>query len=716
MPSSEFVLVVPLDASKIPDRSDASCVKVLLQGADGPIASQVVKLAADGKAEATFKLAEEPRGVEVIIGPETVADEELAGMQTLAAGVPSRAFATANRHVLHPVLIPVYHWYHWLRWCRKFTIRGVVTCADGSPVPGAKVCAQDIDTWWWWTSRQEVGCATTDVNGAFEINFTWCCGYWPWWWFARRLWRIDPHVSERIHTVLAKDPQIGPIPTPDPTPDFAVFDQLLARGPAAAPMEGPIADPSDLAILRPQLLEKLPVRPELDALKIWPWHPWQPWADCTPDIIFHVTQDYGQGEKVIVDEGYFDTRWNIPTTLDVSLVANDEAVCISRPPQCPEPGCITFSKVCEGLVTSIGGNLGAPGPEGYYSGDRPYAGVVSVKGTCADWIDYYEVEIAPVDPVTGTGPHQPLPADAIAGYTLYHFDFSAPVPTFTPVSFPVQSIGGRNVIETLGHWEFVNGPRFWVSDRTMLFHWLTTKPSPTSTGPTANFSDGTYSLQLHAYKLSAPNTLTDLGVPHQCNQTPHVDNELTLTIDNRLVGPASGHVSVAGHDCAGGVHVCTTEPDTDFVSVRLDGAPLDACAHVARNLADPDAELEIRFLAHDPNGHLSHYHLEAYWGENQVRNLLGQPSSRLERVTADQVGPSYGAALSGSATHGLGNIPAATAPVWHGGEIILRVKVLEAFPEPCCYLLDLWAYKRTIDGCNYDYPHRNRSTFTLTVT
>jgi len=46
----------------------------------------------------------------------------------------------------------------------------------------------------------------------------------------------------------------------------------------------------------------------------------------------------------------------------------------------------------------------------------------------------------------------------------------------------------------------------------------------------------------------------------------------------------------------------------------------------------------------------------------------------------------------------------------------LRIpNIREAFPVPCCYLLDLRAYKRTIDGCNDNWPHRNRSTMTFTV-
>ena len=59
----------------------------------------------------------------------------------------------------------------------------------------------------------------------------------------------------------------------------------------------------------------------------------------------------------------------------------------------------------------------------------------------------------------------------------------------------------------------------------------------------------------------------------------------------------------------------------------------------------------------------------------------------------------------------------ATAPKWEGGQLRLTItNGVAAFPEPCCYLLDLRAYKRTIVSCDDDYEHRNRSTMTLSVT
>jgi hypothetical protein len=97
--------------------------------------------------------------------------------------------------------------------------------------------------------------------------------------------------------------------------------------------------------------------------------------------------------------------------------------------------------------------------------------------------------------------------------------------------------------------------------------------------------------------------------------------------------------------------------------------------------------------------------MQAVWGENNALNLLN--AGTLSLVSGSQIGPRYGAALN----------QGATAPDWEGGTLRLTItNGVGAFPEPCCYLLDLRAYKRTIVNCNDSYPHRNRSTMTLSVT
>jgi hypothetical protein len=76
-------------------------------------------------------------------------------------------------------------------------------------------------------------------------------------------------------------------------------------------------------VMRPAFAEK-----ELERLRLWPWYPWQPWFDCSPDIIFKVTQACGGPAKLIVNESIFQTRWDIPAALSVTLVANQDACCV----------------------------------------------------------------------------------------------------------------------------------------------------------------------------------------------------------------------------------------------------------------------------------------------------------------------------------------------------------------------------------------------------
>ena len=76
--------------------------------------------------------------------------------------------------------------------------------------------------------------------------------------------------------------------------------------------------------------------------------------------------------------------------------------------------------------------------------------------------------------------------------------------------------------------------------------------------------------------------------------------------------------------------------------------------------------------------------------------------------SAAQVGPTYGAALTLPQT--------AVSPVWLGGSLRLHIPdIRTAFPETCCYQLELRAYKRTIVNCYDGAGHDNLSEYSLTV-
>ncbi len=733
---SAFKLAVPLDASGIEGFKPDHPVKVLVVDRRGAISSRLVKLDEKGRGLATFTFSDNPGTSRVVVGPDTASDQELLVMQTISLDIPARQWQTSKKEVTLPVRIPPYYWYWWPIWCRTFTIRGRVLCPNGSPVPGATVCAYDVDLWWWWCSKQQVGCATTDATGAFQIQFRWCCGWWPWWWWARRVWQLEPSLADHILPVLQKELQLSRLPVPTPQPDPTIFQKVLAVDGVLPPPLAPMAmsatspggkegertaiatfDPAVLESLQVRLQEKLPVIPALERLHLWPWWPWHPWWDCTPDIIFRVTQNCHDQGTVIVDETCFDTRWDIPTTLNVTLVANEKACCTPPPHDCQEGDCVVLTEACDDLVNNIGGNIGAPvNPAGFENpglvsiyGDRPYAGVVPIFGTteCMTGIDYYEFQWSNNNGLTWND----MPAAAAGTFTRTYLDI---VPlTFTPVPFPALPIDGHNVYETLAHYEAHNPPpnwgitRLWVDNRDRLMNWLTEN----------TFADGTYHLRVQGWNFAGGHLVNPRTVQ---NCGDHGDNDIVLTLDNRFVsaGPTDAHGQVCG---AGTVHTCTDEPNTTFIAVKIlhhDGTETDvgACSNVPIN--DTDV-LQIDFVAYDPDGHLAYYTLDATYDVNLDINLLGiggtltpSPVPVLWAPAAAQVGPNYGDPNPAVSALSQGAI----SPIWSGGVIRLRVRAKAAFPKTCCYQLVLRAHKRTIVSCDYSlWGQTNLSEYSFTV-
>jgi hypothetical protein len=477
-----------------------------------------------------------------------------------------------------------------------------------------------------------------------------------------------------------------------------------------------------LESLQKDLLAQLPKSCELERLRIWPWYPWRPWWDCTPDVIFKVTQDCLTPGAVILEESISDTRWNIDNPLDVTLTVTEEACC--RPDPCPEPPCdggecLIIDLVCGNPVDDIGGNLGAtPTPEGYlypggatpgttqYNGDRPFAGIVPIWKNPGDLlaVDYYEIEYSSNGGVTWN----PLPAGAGVDFRRQFLDTA----TFTPdyASFPHDSASfpGHTVYETREHFEVASGKtydfpgadRWWLSLNWGMLIPLDSRQLPGG--------DGTYHFRVVGYQDGGGGNLVNRRVLPICGS--QTDNGVVLTFDNRVAPPDPAHPTGPGHDCGSGtVHTCTTEPDTDIISVKVNGNPVGPCDVVDTTTGT----LEVEFLAHDPDDHLALYSLTAHYGDSLVQNLLRQPGSVITPLSAAHAGPTYGEAL------GQG----ATAPHWQTGTFRLEVPLSEAFPEPCCYLLRLRAWKRTVVGsksgqrfsCDHGYPYRNRSEFTIGV-
>jgi hypothetical protein len=652
----------------------------------GAVISRTVEFDAKGLGQATFNFEQHPGALRVVVGPGDASDDELVHLQTITREISARALP-GRQLTLSPIPIPGYYWHWWRRWCRTFTITGRVVCPDGSPVPGATVCASDVDWWWWWSSLQQVGCAVTDASGSFSFSFRWCCGWWPWWWWRLRFWQLEPRLVEKIVPVLERVPGLK-TPIPSPKPSLGVFEGLLAEGGLPTRPPSPEVDVAALPALRERLQVRLPAALELERLRVWPWWPWEPWWDCTPDIIFKVTQNCQGQERVILNEGFWNTRWNIPTNYSVTLTATGEACCIHEPPP-PEGNCLVISSVCNDLVNTIGGNPGAAvAPAGYLNpgavavfGDRAYAGVATIAGLFGSGanVDYYEFEWA-TGPV---GSWNPMPPPAAGGFTRTYWGpqlGGGPV-AFHNVTFAFAPIGGRLVIESREHFEANNDPvswgttRFWVANRDLLMQWLTA----------TTFADDTYYLRLVSYTLAGG----QLGNPQilpLCDTEQN--NGLVLTIDNST---------------------SSLEPAADILDVRINGASAGPCSNVD---ATTGGVLDVDFVAYDADNHLASYSLIATYGKNLAVDLLTAPGATLAPVAlgaipgADFVGPNYGAA----------RVQGAVAPNWRAGGLRLTIPNLRnAFPETCCYQLELRVYKRTVVNCDHNYTPSNLSYYSFTV-
>jgi hypothetical protein len=737
-------LVVPLDISGIEGGGAGQSVKVATRRADGDTVEATATFDDNGQGRAVLTFDQPPGRLHMAIGPTDATAEELFSLQTLAFDVAAQLWDDRVELVLQPIPIPAYFWFRWLGWCRTFVIRGRVLCPDGKPVPGATVCAFDVEMWWWWCSRQQVGCAVTDATGAFEIRFRWCCGWLPWVWWQRRHWLLEPELVRYILPVvrpLLKTPEML---KPSPLPDPVLFQELLGEPGQASPstpfQPAPRAAQTDaqpetatasanvpipidvgaLEALRGELVQRLPRVAELEHLRLWPWWPWQPWWDCRPDIVFRVTQNCGGQNQVIVDEACLAARWNAASPLDVTLVANNLACCIDDTPQ-PEGNCLNITHACSYPVASIGGNLSAPlAPAGYQNpglissfGDRPFAGTIWISGDfgALAGADYYELEYL------AGGVWQPLPLGTVSGFTRTYFGPqlpAGPIDTY-PAPFPVIELDGRRVIESRQHFEANNGvgtweipglgSRWWMDNKTVLAGWVTVNGAGMP-----NFADGTYHLRVRSWRRVG-NTLVDPEVLGQCGTDPEQPNSLVLTLDNRIVGPASGHPgSVPGHPVgAGTVHDQTLEPDTVVISVVIrhaDGTetPVGACGATQINAMDV---LVVEFLAHDPDGHLAYYTLQATYGENAVVNLLGLAGHTLTALAADFVGSDYAAARADGAI----------SPIWRGGRMRYEAQASQVFPRTCCYQIELRAHKRTIVNCGHSlWGHTNYSEYSFMVT
>jgi hypothetical protein len=679
-----------------------------------------------------------PCPVILVVGPN-VADDVLLGLDTLRHVVelapprtkrPKSEKAAAISVSVGRLAVEASVYRCWLVCCRTYTIRGRVVCRRwdfdprtrrwtwcDAPVPGATVEAYDVDCFWWWCRRDLIRTATTALDGSFEITFTWCCTrFFPW---RQPYWTVDPDLFNRIRDLLAAARiPIPPVP-PGPDPDPTVFQQLLGTAASlpgavlSAATQRSVALPAvpgpGSAISAEALQAVLPLSPELEARRVWPWWPW--WRDCAPDVVFRVTQPCDGVTNVIYLESNQEARWDIPSTLNVTLLANDKACCVPTcgDPDCPE--CIKLTWAGCTPVDQIGTSAGPPDLRGYAyaatSLDRPFYDAVSIRGAVGWDVDYLKVQHS-----KDGGPWTDLPLPAFAGFSRRYWNGGA----FVPVPFSPVSKNGQTVIVTRPHYEALNPgiPRFggaviWDDFDTLFLF---------DTGNPAQTPDALYQLRFVGYEADAADNLilASERVLPTCGQT--TPETVFLRIDNRaFVHPAP----TPTHPCTA-IHLCTNEPDCHIRGVVKNEGLVDQSAVSACDIVrlKPTDTLTIHFTVSCPptlqDGHLGGYWMRAEYGVSQlfyIGTAAVDPSARgtfLPDPTLE-VGPDYTSAVASQSALAQG----APRPQWYGGDY--KVTLVGAdFPACCAYLLRLWAWKRTTNGCSDpSLTHANQFELAFTV-
>jgi hypothetical protein len=758
-----------IDLSDIPKEEFNADLELRVAAVNGDaiLGSTVVK-AKEQKGRVPFELefdpffnpgAVVPCGLRLIVGPN-VADRELLSLDVAsttyeftkparstrakkaeAAEITTapdeadteraRAQAAKLRVDIGEIAVLPHIYRCWLWCCRVYRIRGRVVCRNwrynpitrrwtwcDDPVPGAKVDIYDVDRFLWWYREDLITTATTHVDGTFEATFTWCCRRFPWW----DGWLIDQDILRHIRELLLERNVILKPPPPDPDP--RVLQELAASlTPRPAPSTAAAAPVVEAVSTSAESLRSLlPESERLSTLRVWPW--WDT-EDCEPDVIFRARQLCHGKEEVIHYEAPAQARWNIPTNLNVTLLANDKACClpVCRDPECPDcmkltwVACVPIDHIADG---SFGGS---PDLRGYVNvpgqADEPMYGSLQMRGDIGTDIDYFRVQYS-----KDGGAWTDLPTPEFAGYSRRYWQgapgFSPYIP-FVPVS---KVYGGGNVvvISTRHHYEELNpglprfgGDVFWDDWDTLFYFATDASPS---------LGDGLFELRFIGYAADAGDDLV-AGTEEVIDTCGLPTWETVyLRIDNQL---NPNHPAV-DHTCGGTTtHFCVDEPDAYIRNlVKNEGLwnqqPVSVCDIVD---LEPTDTLTVHFSVTVPatakDGHLGGYQMWADYGASQRFYIGGagvgapcpDPSSSVSRgiFEADpggplvQVGPSYADALAQGAPR----------PHWYGGNYKVTLRGCD-FPVCCAYEIYLHGWKRTTNGCaSPEWTHWNQYHNTFTV-
>jgi hypothetical protein len=703
------IIRIPIDASAIPaeDRGKQS-LRVAAQMGER-VVSTVVKV---NSGRATAELEMDAAGaVTIAVGPESSRAADLFRQNTITVTARPQSVDGRLEYTVKPIVVTLPFWNRWLFWCRTFTISGYVYGPDGNPVPSAQVSAFNVDWFWWWSSTGQVGSTVlTDPNGYFTIDFTWCCGWWPWYWWELRNWRLDPFLVEKIQSVLKLSPalHVGP-PSLELTLNFSALNpQPLPPGARKGQSPFIVAEdlnPSTLPAIREKLVNLLPTAPEFERFCLWPWCPWTPWFDCDPNIIFQVTQSCGGPSKVILSENVWQARIDIPTNLNVTLTTSADACTIPPNQGQPDGACFLFTAGCSVPASDIGltGSGALAGFADPGSDDRPFTGPVSIFGqfgyTAADlhYADYYTLQYRP----EGSATWLDMPAGSLQQFTLGYFDATKMwphqwfYPIFSPTPMPLSGSPGEfaTVYESTQFYELSNPtpPNDW-GDVLNGQSWTYNIDLIALVDTATYFTDGAYEFQVVGYTLQPDGTISSNGALPGCGKPDtegvNDNNDFTLFFANPTVGE--------------------TTPDSAINSVSFNGSLLPPCGIQTLPSSTPFS-FAANFTASDAEGYLDSYVLSLQWGTNSPVALFScgcVPTCGLSLVSGAEVGPCYADAIAQGAVR----------PVWNGGTMNFTVPDASAlFPASCAYDLILNVYKRNIVDCDTDEVYQETQYYSFTV-
>jgi hypothetical protein len=724
------IITGTLDLSEIPDQSFDPTLRLRAAVVyDGMVLGSTTLAPQTAKQQLPFSVtfrapflpgATRPCVVRLIIGPD-VPDLDLPNLSTLSVEVeldrldvpqadakPDATVQQDNFQVSVGVIRITPALYDLFRFsCATYTIRGRVVCRNirydsatggyfvsDDPVPGATVEAYNVHNLLASFHISLVNSDVTDVNGFFMLTFTSCClARRPW---PKGYWFLDPEVLAHIRDVFSRAgvpvPRIPVGPDPDPWYFRQLVDDATFGGSAALTAgTSTLAAPLSAEVLR----SLLPPSLELETMRIWPWFE----SDgCAPNIKFRVTQMCGNELREIRVESNLQTRFDIPRSLEVTLVANDLACCLPdhREPECP--GCMKVTYVNCVPSDRIGGADAPPSLRGYaniaVTRDEYFHGVLPIRGAMDLNVDYFKVQIRPDSPSEAW---RDLNEGEFQGFPRAYWG-----PPQTPVDFKPTPKSGQLVMITRKHYEELHpelprpgGEVIWF-DYDTLFHFRT------GSGATP---DGLYELRFLGYTADSADNLI-LNSERILTTCGEQGNEsVFIRIDNQTLVH-----TITGHPCStrGGVlHTCTDEPECYIREIRINEGTDSERLVKACDMASMTANdtMTIHFTASVPrtrqDGHLGSYSLLAQYGEAASFNLgasgIFQPDPTFE------VGPDYASALTQGAPR----------PNWYGGDFKITLRG-SAFPLSCAYTFLLQAWKR--NACSGSHGNRYARSITILRT